>query len=218
METEGRPCEKWLIPVAGAAAALVAIVGTLALAGAFDSGDEDSDDSDLARCSAVAPDCEDPNGVPEGDEAVEDGDALGICIEGTEDCVDTPLDGGGNAGGTCLEGTVDCVDAPLNPEEPVSSDANPGSAPAFEDCGTDLARCEEIMIGVVTANLVERTGVEVVLVSSEYVDWPDTSLGNPTGEMFYAQVITPGFKIVLESGGEQYEYHTDTAGTFTLLD
>jgi hypothetical protein len=196
--------KKWLIPAAGMAAAFVAIVGTLALAGAFDSGDDDGTDR-----------------VAEREDAAEDGgggDALGICIEGTEDCVDTPQEPGGKAGGTCLEGTVDCVDAPLNPDEPVSSDANPGRAPAFEDCGVDLARCEEIMIGVVTANLVERTGVEVVLVSSEYVDWPDTSLGNPTGEMFYAQVITPGFKIVLESGGQQYEYHTDTAGTFTLLD
>jgi hypothetical protein len=213
--------KKWLIPAAGVAAALVAIVGTLALAGAFKS-DDDGDDSDLARCSADARDCEDPNSVPEGDDAEggDGGDALGICIEGTEDCVDTPLApaDGGAAGGTCLEGTADCVDAPLNPDEPVSN-ANPGNAPhGFADCGADLARCEETIIGVVTADLVERIGVEVVLVSSEYVDWPDTSLGNPTGEMFYAQVITPGFQIVLASGGQQYEYHTDTAGRFTLLD
>jgi hypothetical protein len=32
----------------------------------------------------------------------------------------------------------------------------------------------------------------------------------------YAQVITPGYRVVLEAGGQRYEYHTDT-GRFVVL-
>lgn len=62
---------------------------------------------------------------------------------------------------------------------------------------------------------------QIRLVSVEAVEWPDTSLGCPEPGMNYAQVIVPGYLIVLEAGGKQYEYHTgdgniilcqDTAG------
>jgi hypothetical protein len=50
----------------------------------------------------------------------------------------------------------------------------------------------------------EATG----LVSVEAVEWPDTSLGCPQPGMMYAQVITPGFRAVLEAERETYEYHS----------
>jgi hypothetical protein len=48
----------------------------------------------------------------------------------------------------------------------------------------------------------------IEVVSVEEVDWPDTSLGCPEPGMMYAQVITPGFQVVLEAEGQMYEYHT----------
>ena len=50
---------------------------------------------------------------------------------------------------------------------------------------------------------------DIQLVKEEAVDWPDTSLGYPEEGMMYAQVITPGFKIILKSGNKLYEYHSD---------
>ena len=44
--------------------------------------------------------------------------------------------------------------------------------------------------------------------SVEKVDWNDSSLGAPEEGMVYLQVITPGFKLVLEAEGELYTYHT----------
>ncbi len=41
--------------------------------------------------------------------------------------------------------------------------------------------------------------------------WPDTSLGCPQKGMMYAQVITPGFRVVLAVNDQDYEYHTDNA-------
>ncbi|MDP2768025.1 MAG: hypothetical protein Q8O41_11375 [Candidatus Methanoperedens sp.] len=50
---------------------------------------------------------------------------------------------------------------------------------------------------------------EILLVKQEKVDWSDTSLGFPEDGMMYAQVITPGFRIILKAGDKLYEYHSD---------
>jgi len=61
------------------------------------------------------------------------------------------------------------------------------------------------------ADLAGRLGVaaEAIQVRSvEALEWPDASLGCPQPGMVYAQVITPGYRIVLEAGGQAYEYHS----------
>ena len=52
---------------------------------------------------------------------------------------------------------------------------------------------------------VEDVEVQVV----EAVEWSDASLGCPQPGMMYAQVITPGYRILLRAGGKTYEYHSD---------
>lgn len=46
----------------------------------------------------------------------------------------------------------------------------------------------------------------------EAVNWSDASLGCAEPGKSYAQVVTPGYRILLEAEGEQYEVHTDEAG------
>jgi hypothetical protein len=68
-------------------------------------------------------------------------------------------------------------------------------------------------------DLVEQTGVspnEINVISLEAVEWSDASLGCPQEGFMYAQVITPGFKIILEAQGQQYEYHTDRKSNVVL--
>jgi len=48
---------------------------------------------------------------------------------------------------------------------------------------------------------------KISLVKAEAVQWPDSSLGCPESGMMYAQVITPGYRVVLEYAGQAYEYH-----------
>ena len=50
---------------------------------------------------------------------------------------------------------------------------------------------------------------EIEVQSVEAVEWPDASLGCPQPGMMYAQVITPGYRILLRAGDETYEYHSD---------
>ena len=48
---------------------------------------------------------------------------------------------------------------------------------------------------------------QIAVKSVEAVDWPDASLGCAQRGRMYAQVITPGYRILLEAGGKVYEYH-----------
>jgi hypothetical protein len=58
----------------------------------------------------------------------------------------------------------------------------------------------------------------VTLISIKPTDWPDTSLGCPQPRMMYAQVITPGFRIVLKVGEKKYVYHTDRESRVVLCE
>jgi hypothetical protein len=55
-------------------------------------------------------------------------------------------------------------------------------------------------------------GSQVTIVSVAWVEWPDSCLGVRTPGIMCAQVITPGYLILLEADGQQYEYHTDLTG------
>ena len=48
------------------------------------------------------------------------------------------------------------------------------------------------------------------LESSEKVEWPDASLGCPKEGYAYAQVITPGYKLVFENADKSYAVHTNS--------
>jgi hypothetical protein len=53
---------------------------------------------------------------------------------------------------------------------------------------------------------------EIELITTEPVDWPDACLGLPAGGEACAQVITPGWRVVLRSAGQDYEYRTSADG------
>ncbi len=59
-----------------------------------------------------------------------------------------------------------------------------------------------------------RLGVaaQLQVETVEQREWSDSSLGCPQPGSFYAQVITPGYLIVVSGGGKRLEYHTDTRG------
>jgi hypothetical protein len=50
---------------------------------------------------------------------------------------------------------------------------------------------------------------DITPVGVEEVEWRNSSLGCPRPGMNYLQVITPGYRIMLEAQGKRYEYHTD---------
>ena len=56
---------------------------------------------------------------------------------------------------------------------------------------------------------------KIFVRSAEAVDWPDASLGCPQEGRSYAQIITPGYRLVLSDGTADWEYHTDSRATVT---
>ena len=64
--------------------------------------------------------------------------------------------------------------------------------------------------------LSENLGVpveEIKLVSTEAVEWPDGCLDVQEEGLVCTQVITPGFRVILEANGRQLEYRTNEDGT-----
>jgi hypothetical protein len=72
--------------------------------------------------------------------------------------------------------------------------------------------------GAVDASLRDAGGrlgpsaAQLQVETVEQREWRDSSLGCPQPGFFYAQVITPGYLIVIAGGGKRLEYHTDTRG------
>jgi hypothetical protein len=65
---------------------------------------------------------------------------------------------------------------------------------------------------------VRRYGAGVYSVESiEHKKWGNTSLGCPKPGEMYAQVVTPGWLIVLSGGGKTLEYHTNANGRQVVL-
>lgn len=98
-------------------------------------------------------------------------------------------------------------------ETPVSPIQTPTSP-----IGTPVSPVERPSLDIVDAAVeqaiselnVDPDAVEVISIES--VEWSDTSLGCPQPDEMYAQVITPGYRVVLAVDGETYEVHTDATG------
>ncbi len=58
--------------------------------------------------------------------------------------------------------------------------------------------------------------VELTLTGLEPVEWGDASLGCPEPGMAYAQVITPGFRLVFEHQSAGHELHTNHDGSVVV--
>jgi len=80
----------------------------------------------------------------------------------------------------------------------------------------DASAAAAHIVSQALAERIDSDVSEITVVSAEAKEWADSSLGCPAPGYAYAQVITPGFQITLESGGDQYTYHTDLNGNFVL--
>jgi hypothetical protein len=93
---------------------------------------------------------------------------------------------------------------PVAATEPAfQSPVQPGDAP-------EAASPERAAASAAIEDLAGRLSVApeaIAVVAVNEVEWPDASLGCPAPDMGYAQMITPGVQIILESGGQTYEYH-----------
>ena len=97
------------------------------------------------------------------------------------------------------------ITAPALPTQGVSTPmtsgiptpADPGLQNVIEQAKQDLGQRLAISIN------------QIILVEATEAEWSDSSLDCPQPGMQYLQVITPGYRILLEVRGTQYEYHSN---------
>lgn len=110
---------------------------------------------------------------------------------------------------------------PVSPLSPLSSPVEETAMPSSIQSDIEPIPGSEDALAAAIADLSARTGLpaeDIRLVSMEAMEWSDASLGCPQEGFMYAQVITPGFLIILEAEGQQYEYHTDQAENVMLCE
>jgi hypothetical protein len=106
------------------------------------------------------------------------------------------------------QGATDTPTLPPTATQPPATDA-PVATPPIE---TDVP--QEIMLELL-AEVALQAGVDpaqVRIERAEEVTWSDPSLGCPDPDLGYAQVITPGYWVVLEAGGQLYDWRMATTG------
>ena len=60
-----------------------------------------------------------------------------------------------------------------------------------------------------------RTGLDrshLKVLSAESVTWSDGSIGCPQPGMMYTQALVPGYRVLIEAGGEVLAYHAGRTG------
>lgn len=119
-----------------------------------------------------------------------------------------------------LSGCAGAADPTLLPASPIpESSATPTSEEPAElpDVGFPLSA--KPLVQMAAIDLAARISIpaeKITLLNVQSVEWPDAGIGCPAEGYDYAQVITPGYKIVLQAEGTLYTYHTDQ-GTFVIL-
>jgi hypothetical protein len=110
---------------------------------------------------------------------------------------------------------------PTRPAVTASAAATPSQAvpsttpgPAFSASPEAQQAIDAAVRDAATQLNVSAADVHVDRVEAR--QWPDTSLGCPRQGVMYAQIVTPGFLVVVSGGGKQLEYHTDARGRVVL--
>lgn len=81
----------------------------------------------------------------------------------------------------------------------------------------DMSQPKEVSLA--KQALAQKLGISetlIILSQIEETEWNDASLGCPQKNMFYQQVITPGYRILLQYDTAIYEYHANKLGTIVF--
>jgi len=225
--------KRWIVPLASLSAVAATIALALFLVGLFD-GDDVSDSGDagpeaVALCAEDSPDCEDTLVTGDGNDDEADnlgGDTVapGCEVGHVGVCADTPIsdsddgelifEGDGPAiQPVCAPGFPDCVDTIVNGSNGDLDDDVPPSEPIAPVEG------ERDAVDAAVTDAETRFGVDgsaIVVESAAFQVWSNACLDAAEEGAACAAIVTPGFVIVLDVEGTQYEYHTDLNGNVRL--
>ncbi|HEX2370352.1 MAG TPA: hypothetical protein VHM94_14085 [Acidimicrobiia bacterium] len=136
--------------------------------------------------------------------------------------------GGGDLGGPTLT-DEETTTTDNTPEPPATTGRPAPSLPPKETLPTVVTTSTPGVTGEVPEGFVDkvvtdaasRAGVDessVVVLTAAAMQWPDGSLGCPEPGVMYTQAIVDGSQIVVQAGGETYDYRLDGRGHFKLCE
>ncbi len=119
--------------------------------------------------------------------------------------------------------------APASADEPVATpdrttpqQTKEPERVSTESAGTPVTgEAPPELLEQIVNDLSRRTGVptaQIVVVQDQQVEWNDGSLGCPKAGEFYTQAIVPGYWVILEVSGAQYDYRAGSGGSFLLCE
>lgn len=111
------------------------------------------------------------------------------------------------------------------PTEAVATEVAPGGAstetPAAGNSELPAGVVPQEMFDAVLADALARSGgtqSSVAVQMAEQVEWSDGSLGCPAPDMMYTQAIVNGYQIILDIGGQTYDYRLGNGGLIILCE
>ena len=91
----------------------------------------------------------------------------------------------------------------------------PSRAPVLNSSSGPASDAQNAAVEAARRDAAGRLSLPPESLQVEQVDarqWNDRALGCPTPGVLYAQIVTPGFLVVIGGGGRHLEYHTDDRG------
>lgn len=104
---------------------------------------------------------------------------------------------------------------PVAPEDTIVVPVVPSLEPQITPGGAMVPAVERVINSY--ASQYSLNLADIKLVSSEQVDWPDGCLGVVTPGVMCIEVITPGYRIILDVKGETVELHSNLSGDYFLV-
>jgi len=84
---------------------------------------------------------------------------------------------------------------------------------ALSACGTDDPPAAVLQARSLLADQIGVPAEEVRIISMEEVEWPDSCFGLGGAAELCAAEITPGWRVILDANGQEYEVRSNKTGT-----
>ena len=106
------------------------------------------------------------------------------------------------------------------PAVAVVPERGPSSAPSAPIAGNPTVHADlESIVEAAKKDAATRSGLSpeaIKVLVAERVTWSDGSLGCPSPGMMYTQALVPGFRVMLDAGGQVLDYHAGASGHLVL--
>lgn len=131
-------------------------------------------------------------------------------------------DTNGDAGGTSMPEEITTSTAEQGGETTVPGTRNPPDrVPSTTTAPPVTGEVPDEILTEILADAARRAGADLdhlEVMRSEFVEWPDGSLGCPEPGQVYVQVIVPGYWVEIDGPDGVLDYRVSDSGNFRLCE